>query len=142
MRTITAVENEFNTSFWAVADFNRVDPAIASGPVSTLSSVSTRGASGPIGFDVISAVWAPTARVRNRAPPTYAVQPEDASPGSTLRTAAGTSASSSLRRRSRSTVGTTSMSSVRGLRSSVGEVTRGDPPGGWRNRPAMLVSLM
>lgn len=50
------MENALRTSFWAVADFMRVDPVIASGPVSTQTKVSAHTHSGALGFDDTSAV--------------------------------------------------------------------------------------
>src|SRR5690625_199234 len=82
-RTMSAVEKLWRTSFWAVADFIRVEPVSASGPVSATTATSTPSSSRERGLEVTSAVKAPWRAAWARAPATYGVRPEAARPMTT-----------------------------------------------------------
>ncbi|GAA5019932.1 hypothetical protein GCM10025734_73660 [Kitasatospora paranensis] len=65
---MTAVERLLSTNFCAVAALRRVEPAIASGPVSTHRCTCAAPASPAAGFELSSAVKAPFARAARSAP--------------------------------------------------------------------------
>ncbi len=67
---MTAVDNEFRIIFCAVDALSRVDPAIASGPVSTSRARSARSASGADRLLLTRTVSAPAARAARSAPAT------------------------------------------------------------------------
>ena len=71
----TAVLSMLSTSFWTVPAFNRVEPAITSGPVSTSIAMSAARASGDPGLQVTATRSPPAAAARSSAPSTYAVRP-------------------------------------------------------------------
>ena len=77
---ITAVENAVRISFWAVPAFILVDPAMASGPVSTVISTSTGAVLGASGLPDTSAVRAPSSCAAVSAPITNGVRPDAARP--------------------------------------------------------------
>src|SRR5207253_504159 len=74
-RVKTAVLSMLSTSFWTVPAFNRVEPAITSGPVSTSIAMSAARASGDPGLQVTATRSPPAAAARSSAPSTYAVRP-------------------------------------------------------------------
>jgi hypothetical protein len=73
--TMIAVDSEFRIIFWAVAALSLVEPAIASGPVSTSRLWSASSASGADRLLPTSTVSAPAARAARSAPATYGVRP-------------------------------------------------------------------
>ena len=58
-RIIAAVDSALSTIFCAVAAFSRVEPAMASGPVSTSTPCWASAASGAAGLLLTSTVSAP-----------------------------------------------------------------------------------
>ncbi len=70
IRTIVAVEKAVSTSFCAVPAFIRVDPAMTSGPVSTVTRMSTSSPTVTRGLHDTSAVVAPRRRASRSAPST------------------------------------------------------------------------
>ena len=77
---ISTVEKPLSMSFCAVPAFRRVEPVIASGPVSATSTTSLTADSSGWGFEVISTVNARAARAARSAPPTYGVLPGGGQP--------------------------------------------------------------
>ena len=84
-RIISAVEKLFRMSFSAEVAFSRVEPAMASGPVSAASTARASGCSGAPGWHVTSAVYAPQPDAAASAPPTYGVRPLAVTPMTTSR---------------------------------------------------------
>ena len=70
----------FRTSFCAVPDFNRVEPAITSGPTIGSMAISTARASSVFSLQVTQTVSAPISRAYRTAPMVYGVRPLAATP--------------------------------------------------------------
>ena len=75
----------FNTIFWDVPAFNRVDPVSTSGPTSGAITIFASRPTGMRKFDVTATVIALRARAYFNAPTTYGVVPLAAIPTTTSR---------------------------------------------------------